>query len=148
MKYLNQSLRNLLGFVAVAAVAAVLLMPAMPVAASSTAQEAACNGSGGTWVPATGSCISPDGRTVTGTLQQVINILIFIVGAIAVVMVVIGAIRYTVSQGDQAAVSSAKNTILYAVIGIVLAFAAYGIVNFVTQQFENPAGQPGSEGEV
>lgn len=106
-----------------------------PAAASSTAKEAACQGSGGTWDPGSQVCSSPDGRTVTGTLQQVINILIFIVGAIAVIMVVIGAIRYTVAQGDQAAVTGAKNTILYAIVGVVLAFAAYGIVNFVVIQF-------------
>lgn len=95
----------------------------------------ACFGSGGTWDPSAGKCTSPDGRTVPGTLQQVVNILIFIVGAVSVIMIIIGAVRYTISQGDQSAISSAKNTILYAIIGVVLSFAAYGIVNFVTGQF-------------
>ncbi|HSE29097.1 MAG TPA: pilin [Candidatus Saccharimonadales bacterium] len=100
---------------------------------SSTAKESACLGSGGTWDGTT--CTSPDGRTVTGTLQQVANILIFIVGAISVIMVIIGAIRYTVAQGDQNAISAAKNTILYAIVGVVLSVAAFGIVGFVTGQF-------------
>lgn len=99
----------------------------------SASQCAACFGSGGTW--SGDACTSPDGRTVPGTLRQVANILIFIIGAVSVVMIIIGAMRYTLAQGDQAAVGTAKNTILYAVIGLVLSLAAYGIVNFVTTQF-------------
>lgn len=73
----------------------------------------------------------PDGVFVTVT-----NILIFIIGAIAVIMLIVGGIRYVLSQGDQGAVTSAKNTILYAVIGIVVALLAYGAVSFVTAQFK------------
>jgi hypothetical protein len=62
------------------------------------------------------------------------NILLFIIGAIAVIMLIIGGIRYVVSAGDQNAVTSAKNTILYAIIGIVIAFLAYAAVNFVSNQ--------------
>lgn len=71
----------------------------------------------------------PDGIFVTVT-----NILIFAVGAIAVLMLIIGGIRYVLSQGDQSSVTSAKNTILYAIIGIVIAMLAFGAVNFITQQ--------------
>lgn len=71
----------------------------------------------------------PDGVFVTVT-----NILIFIIGAIAVIMLIVGGIRYVLSQGDQGAVTSAKNTILYAIIGIVVAMLAYGAVAFVTSQ--------------
>jgi hypothetical protein len=69
-----------------------------------------------------------------GIFVTITNILIFIVGAIAVLMLIIGGIRYVLSQGDQSAVTSAKNTILYAIIGIVVAMLAYGAVNFITQQ--------------
>ncbi len=62
------------------------------------------------------------------------NIMLFIIGAIAVIMLIIGGIRYVVSAGDQNAVTSAKNTILYAIIGIVVAFLAYAAVNFVSNQ--------------
>ena len=64
---------------------------------------------------------------------RVTNILLFLVGAISVIMLIIGGIRYVVSGGDQAQVTSAKNTILYAIVGIVVAFLAYAAVNFVTQ---------------
>ena len=62
---------------------------------------------------------------------KIINTLIFVIGAIAVVMIVIGGFRYTISGGDSGQVNGAKNTILYAVIGLVIAILSYGIVNFV-----------------
>ena len=64
---------------------------------------------------------------------RVTNILLFLVGAISVIMLIIGGIRYVISGGDQAQVTAAKNTILYAIVGIVVAFLAYAAVNFVTR---------------
>lgn len=76
------------------------------------------------------------GGTEIGTIiTTIINVLLFILGAVAVIMIVIGGIRYTISQGDSSAVTSAKNTILYSVIGLVVALLAYAIVNFVITQF-------------
>lgn len=89
-----------------------------------------CQGSGGTW--SEGVCTTPgNDRTVSGTLRNIVNILLMLIGAIAVIMIVIGGIRYVVSGGDQSAVTSAKNTILYAVVGLIIAGASYAIVNFV-----------------
>ncbi len=62
---------------------------------------------------------------------RVTNILLFLVGAIAVIMLIFGGIRYIVSGGDQTQVTAAKNTILYAIIGIVIALLAYAAVQFV-----------------
>ncbi len=72
--------------------------------------------------------------------KTVTNVLLFIIGAIAVIMLVIGGIKYTTSNGDQAAVQSAKNTILYAVVGIIVAILAYAIVTFVVSSFSGSAG--------
>ncbi len=66
-----------------------------------------------------------------GLFQTIVNIMLFLVGAIAVIMLILGGIRYVVSGGDQNQVTGAKNTILYAVIGIVVAILAYAVVNFV-----------------
>lgn len=71
-----------------------------------------------------------------GVFVTVTNVLLFIIGAVAVIMLIIGGIRYAVSSGDQAAVTGAKNTILYAIIGIVVAFLAYAAVNFVSSQLQ------------
>lgn len=62
---------------------------------------------------------------------RIINAMLFLIVALGVVMITIGGFRYVVSGGDQGAITSAKNTILYSVIGIVVAMAAYAIVNFV-----------------
>lgn len=66
-----------------------------------------------------------------GIFKTVTNILLFIIGAIAVIMLVIGGIRYTTSNGDSNSVTAAKNTIMYAIIGIIVAILAYAVVNFV-----------------
>lgn len=71
------------------------------------------------------------GDTLPGILTNVINTLIFLIGAISVIMIVIGGLRYTTSGGDSSSVTSAKNTVLYAVIGLIVAISAYAIVNFV-----------------
>jgi hypothetical protein len=68
----------------------------------------------------------------SGVFKTITNVLLFIIGAISVIMLVIGGIRYTISGGDSNQVTAAKNTILYAIIGIVVAILAYAVVSFVT----------------
>jgi hypothetical protein len=75
------------------------------------------------------------GDTVGPLIQTVINILLYILGMVAVVMIVIGGIRYTTSNGDSSAIKSAKDTILYSVIGLIVAILSYTIVNFVVSWF-------------
>ncbi len=65
------------------------------------------------------------------TITNVINIILTILGMIAVIMIVIGGIRYTTSNGNASQTKEAKDTIIYAVIGIVVAVMSYAIVNFV-----------------
>ena len=76
-----------------------------------------------------------DSCTLGGTVKTVTDVLLFIVGAVAVIMIIIGGIRYVTSNGDGNQVTAAKNTILYSVIGLVVALLAYAIVNFVLNQF-------------
>lgn len=61
----------------------------------------------------------------------IVNILLFIIGAICVIMLIWGGIRYTTSGGASASVTAAKNTIMYAIIGLVIAFLAFALVNWV-----------------
>lgn len=67
--------------------------------------------------------------------KTVVNILLFIIGAICVIMLIWGGIRYTTSGGASASVTAAKNTIMYALIGLVVAFLAFAIVNWVLGVF-------------
>lgn len=62
---------------------------------------------------------------------KIVNTMIYVSGAVAVIMVVVGGIRYGLSAGDASAVNSAKNTILYAIVGLVIAAMSFAIVNFV-----------------
>lgn len=78
---------------------------------------------------------------VSGTFSTITNVLLFIIGAIAVIMIVIGGLRYVISGGDSNQVTAAKNTILYAIVGIIVAILAYAVVNFVIGSF-----LPGSAG--
>ena len=64
-------------------------------------------------------------------VKSVINTIFYVVGILAVVMIIMGGIQYTTSAGDQAKVTKAKNTILYGIVGLVIAVLAYAIVNFV-----------------
>jgi hypothetical protein len=77
-----------------------------------------------------GSCNSGD-STVKGTIASIIKILFFIVGIVAVVMIIIGGFRYITSNGDSSQIASAKNTIIYALVGLVVAVMAQAIVAFV-----------------
>lgn len=69
--------------------------------------------------------------TVESVVKTVINTILYIVGILAVIMVIFGGVQYTTSAGDQAKVTKAKNTILYGLIGLVVAILSYAIVNFV-----------------
>lgn len=79
------------------------------------------------------NCGNADLGKLFGTIA---NTLVFIVGAIAVIMIIVGGLRYVLSSGDAKAAADAKNTILYSVIGIIVAIAAYAIVHFVTSNFK------------
>ena len=71
----------------------------------------------------------------TGIFRTITNVLLFIIGAVSVIMLIIGGFRYVTSQGDSSQVTSAKNTILYAIIGLIIAILAFAVVSFVTDQF-------------
>ena len=66
-----------------------------------------------------------------GVITTVTNTLLFVVGALAVVMIIVGGLRYTTSGGNSSSVTAAKNTVLYAVVGLIIAFLAFAAVNWV-----------------
>ncbi len=75
------------------------------------------------------------GQSLEGGIEIVTNILLFLIGTIAVIAIIIGGIKYTTSNGDASSIKSAKDTILYAVIGLIVAIMAYGIVRWVVNLF-------------
>jgi hypothetical protein cdiviTM7_00627 len=69
-------------------------------------------------------------------VKKFVNIFLFAVGALSVIMLIWGGIRYTTSAGDSNKVQAAKNTVLYAIVGLVVAILAYAIVNMVIDKFK------------
>ena len=66
-----------------------------------------------------------------GFVTTITGVMLFAVGALSVIMLIVGGFRYVISGGNASAVTAAKNTILYAIVGLVVAFLAYAIINFV-----------------
>lgn len=93
---------------------------------------------GGDKISLNNDCAKPgasEGSTKIETLiRNIINVISAIVGAICVVMIIIGGFRYVTSGGDSNHVSGAKNTILYAVVGLIIVAFAQIIVRFVLER--------------
>lgn len=66
-----------------------------------------------------------------GVITTITNTLLFVVGALSVIMIIVGGIRYATSGGNASSVTAAKNTILYALVGLIIAFLAFAAVNWV-----------------
>lgn len=74
---------------------------------------------------------SENNTNLTTFIENITNILLFLIGIIAVIVIVISGLRFVTSNGNQDQVTSARNGIIYAVVGIVVAVMAYAIVRFV-----------------
>lgn len=70
-----------------------------------------------------------------GLIGTLVNTLLYVIGALAVVIIIAGGIMYVVSNGDQNNITKAKNIITYAIVGLIVAFCAYAIVNWVLNIF-------------
>ena len=81
-----------------------------------------------------------------GIFTQVTNILLFLIGVLSVIMLIFGGLRYVISGGNSSAVTAAKNTILYAIVGLIVAILAYAVVNFVINSLVPTTGSAGSSG--
>lgn len=64
-------------------------------------------------------------------IQTVVNVLIYVVGILSVIMIIVAGIFYAISSGDAGKVARAKNTLTYAIVGLVVAIIAFAIVNWV-----------------
>ncbi len=74
------------------------------------------------------------GQTVDDIIELVINVFSLIVGVVSVIMIIIGGLKYITSGGDSGNITGAKNTILYAIIGLVVVALAQVVVKFVLQK--------------
>lgn len=86
--------------------------------------------------------VSAGKTTINKTIANIINVFSYIVGTIAVIMLIYGGFRYVTSGGDSGAISSAKNTILYAIVGLVIVAISQAIVWFVLGEVVPPPPPP------
>lgn len=128
--------------ITLASVLSLLVVPALAVsapayAADDTVQGALCKGANSLSIdPAGGTsadCKDDDASTegINNTITMIINIFSTIVGVIAVIMIIYGGLRYITSGGDSGKIGNAKNTIIYALIGLIIVALAQFIVRFV-----------------
>lgn len=127
MKRFNNFLK-IAPLVLLVALGVALFMPAPHSLA--TPKEDACAGVGA--ISGSKGCAQPTGTpSVDSLLVTIINTLSLIVGFAAVVMIIIGGFRFILSGGDSNSTTSARNTILYAVVGLIVVALAQVIVHFV-----------------
>lgn len=92
--------------------------------------EEACTGASDSAV-----CSDVNNDEAGNLVNTIVNVMLYILGAIAVIMIIVGGIMYTTSGGDAGNIKKAKDTILYSVIGLVVAILAFTIINFVVGAF-------------
>ncbi len=118
-------------------VAGVLLLAVLPLAISQPAfadcisdpTSAGCPCALNSSSAACQDLIKPDG--LSNILKNATNIVLFIAGALAVIMIIYGSIRFMTAHGDEKQVESARLIVTYSVIGLIIAILAYALVNFV-----------------
>lgn len=95
------------------------------------AADEGCNITGGAQSGA--NCAQGVGQptSLPNQIKSITNILLLAIGIISVIMIIIGGIRFAVSGGNESGVKAAKDTILYAVVGLVIALLSFAIVNYV-----------------
>lgn len=102
---------------------------------ASRQDQSLCIAEGGTW--SDGSCSRPpDARTIEGTIPTIMNIAFFILGILAVIMIVYGGIQFITSRGGEG-VKKAKTTIIWSFAGLVVAMLAYAITRWAFDSLRN-----------
>lgn len=130
---------------ALALYAALALSPLMVAAAPAYAvqtdiQKGLCAGSNLQFTDnvSNANCSTSDAtKKINDIVHTVINLFSAIVGIVAVVMIIVGGLRYITSGGNDTSVASAKNTLLYAIIGLVIVALAQIIVRFTLNKITN-----------
>jgi hypothetical protein len=110
-----------------------LAIPAYAQTAQQQIDNGLCTGSNLQFTDNPGACDSAgvDATTsINNIVHTIVNILSALVGIVAVIMIIVGGFRYITSGGNDASVTAAKNTILYAIIGLVVVALAQIIVRF------------------
>ena len=128
---------------AVAAISSFVFLP-YTAAAQVNFLDAACTNSDAN----SQICPQKDDKNTAPLVKTIVDFLLYITMIASVIMIIMGGARYVMSGGDSNKVSSAKNMILYAVVGVVVSVLAWAIIDFVVKQVTtapptSPAGASG-----
>lgn len=130
-----KNIRNLIAGLVTAftLVAVPVFAPAFVSADSPNIRDNLCGAANSLTVNTGGNCAGTSGGTdqINNIITTVINIFSLVVGVVSVIMIIVGGFRYITSGGDSSKVGGAKNTIIYALIGLVVVALAQFIVQFV-----------------
>ena len=129
MKLIRRVLAGISMFAVVASFAAVLTATT-PVYALTTAQQEACQAIGNT-ADCTDKTTGNSNGDLSGIIKLIVTIVSILVGVVAVIMIIWGGMKYITSGGESSKITGAKNTIIYALIGLVIVALAQFIVKFV-----------------
>lgn len=84
-------------------------------------------------------------NNLMGTINTIISVVLGVLGILAVAYIIYGGFMFTTAAGDAAKTKKARETIMYGVIGLVVALLAFAIVNFVlTSVFSGSAANSGA----
>ncbi len=124
--------KYLVGFLASVSIVVGLTQAPLFAGASATdvLDNPACTTSAGT---STDFCDTKNKSDVWGLIKNIINVMMTIVGILAVIMIIYSGIQYTISHGDSGKITAAKNTLIYSITGLIVALLAMAIVNFVVK---------------
>ncbi len=124
------------------------LVPAMPLASVHAVSSDCLTGTGGTIAGCLDAGAEKTDPNATGntdvsgrvdrTIKLIINVFSLIVGVVSVIMIIVGGLKYITSGGESGNITGAKNTILYAIIGLVVVALAQVVVRFVLQKTAQP----------
>ena len=111
---------------------AMMLTASPAFAQNSEIQESLCSGANLEAPGSTTSCATDTGGTgVNGIVNTVITVFSWVVGVVSVIMIIVGGFKYVTSGGESSGVTSAKNTILYAIVGLIIVAISQVVVKFV-----------------
>ncbi len=105
---------------------------AAPTVMAGSAANEVCKGIGA--VDGSGNCVRDN--SLTNVIKAVINIFSVIVGIVAVIMIMVSGFKYVTANGDSGSLTSAKQTLIYAIIGLVVVALSQFIVRFVLDQIK------------
>lgn len=116
------------GLIVSFAVITALLLPGVTTSAAvELYPQGACGNTGGT----SDMCTKGGEDSLDSMIQGIVNILLYVAGAIAVLFILFGGFRFVTSAGDASKAASARNTILYAAIGLAAVALSFAIANIV-----------------